>query len=52
MAVGAGDLLVGTEAGARTVAITCGRSSCRVRHVADGPAEAHLEGHIVFTPPG
>lgn len=42
-----GDLLVATEGGALTDAIRCGRS-CRVRHVADGPAVAHLEGHIVF----
>jgi hypothetical protein len=42
-----GDLLVTTEGGARTDAITCGHS-CGVRHVADGPAAAHVEGHIVF----
>jgi hypothetical protein len=42
-----GDLLVATEGGALTDAIRCSRS-CRVRHVADGPAVAHLEGHIVF----
>jgi hypothetical protein len=42
-----GDLLVATEGGARTDAIRCG-STCRVRHVADGPSGAHLEGHIVF----
>jgi hypothetical protein len=43
-----GDLLVATEGGARTDAITCA-SSCQVRHVVDGPSAAHLEGHIVFT---
>jgi hypothetical protein len=43
-----GDLLVATEGGAQTDAITCAAASCRVRHVADGPAIAHLEGHIVF----
>jgi hypothetical protein len=43
-----GDLLVATEAGAETDAIRCGGSSCQVRHVADGPSGAHLEGHIVF----
>jgi hypothetical protein len=43
-----GDLLVATEGGAHTVAVTC-TSLCSVRHVADGPAVAHLEGHIVFT---
>jgi len=49
--VRAGDLLVATEGGAQTDAIRCGRASCRVRHVADGPAIAHLEGHILFTGP-
>jgi hypothetical protein len=44
-----GDLLVATEGGAQTDAITCSGASCHVRHVADGPAIAHLEGHIVFT---
>jgi hypothetical protein len=43
-----GDLLVATEGGAHADAITCTRT-CRVRHVADGPSIAHLEGHIVFT---
>jgi hypothetical protein len=43
-----GDLLVATEGAARTDAISCART-CRVRQVADGPAAAHLEGHIVFT---
>jgi hypothetical protein len=42
-----GDLLVTTEGGAMTDAVTCG-SSCQVRHVADGPAVAHGEGHIAF----
>jgi hypothetical protein len=45
--VGPGDLLVATEGGAYTDAVTCA-GSCRVRHVADGPPVAHLEGHIVF----
>ena len=44
-----GDLLVATEGGAQTDAISCSAGSCRVVHVADGPAIAHLEGHIVFT---
>jgi hypothetical protein len=44
-----GDLLVATEGGAETDAISCSGPSCRVRHVADGPSIAHLEGHIVFT---
>ncbi|HEV3230026.1 MAG TPA: hypothetical protein VGY97_11160 [Solirubrobacteraceae bacterium] len=44
-----GDLLVATEGGARTDAVRCA-STCRVRHVADGPAIAHAEGHIVFAP--
>ena len=43
-----GDLLVATEGGAETDRIRCAGSSCQVRHVADGPSGAHLEGHIVF----
>jgi hypothetical protein len=42
-----GDLLAATEGGAQTVAVRCPRR-CRVKHVADGPATAHAEGHIVF----
>jgi hypothetical protein len=43
----AGDLLVATEGGARTIDIRCA-SRCTVRYVAAGPAIAHAEGHIVF----
>ena len=45
-----GDLLAATEGGAQTIAVRCPRT-CRVRHVADGPATAHAEGHIVFASP-
>jgi hypothetical protein len=45
----AGDLLVATEAGAKTIALRC-RRMCTIRHVADGPATAHAEGHITFLP--
>jgi hypothetical protein len=45
----AGDLLVATEAGARTILVHCARS-CTVRYVAAGPAVTHAEGHIVFAP--
>lgn len=48
--VRAGQLLVASEGGAQTDAVSCEGASCRVRHVADGPAIAHLEGHIVFEP--
>ena len=48
--VRAGDLLVATEGGAHTIAVRC-EQTCTVRHVADGPAVAHAEGHIVFAPP-
>lgn len=44
-----GDLLVATEAGALTDAISCSTNGCEVKHVADGPPEAHVEGHIAFT---
>ena len=46
--VRAGDLLVATEGGDRADAISCTQAACRVRHVADGPSEAHGEGHIAF----
>jgi hypothetical protein len=43
-----GDLLVATEGGALTDAISCTATDCRVRLVAVGPAIAHAEGHIAF----
>ncbi len=43
----AGDLLVATEGGARTIDVRCA-ATCTVRYVAAGPAIAHAEGHIVF----
>jgi hypothetical protein len=30
------------------VAVHCGATGCTVRHVADGPAIAHGEGHIAI----
>ena len=44
-----GALLVATEGGAHTDAITCTVAGCQVLHVADGPAIAHLEGHIAVS---
>jgi hypothetical protein len=44
-----GDLLAATEGAATTIAVRCTRR-CRVRTVANGPAIAHAEGHIVFRP--
>jgi hypothetical protein len=44
-----GELIVATEAGAKTLAVRCGRL-CTVRRVADGPAVTHAEGHITFVP--
>ena len=43
----AGDLLVATEGGARTIDVRCA-AACTVRYVAAGPTIAHAEGHIVF----
>jgi hypothetical protein len=43
-----GDLLVSTEGGALTDAISCSADACRTRLVAHGPAIAHGEGHIAF----
>lgn len=42
-----GDLLVATEAGARTILVHCA-TTCTVRGIADGPAVTNAEGHIVF----
>jgi hypothetical protein len=47
--VAAGDLLVVNEGGAGTIAVTC-RSACQIRPIATGPAAAHIEGHVVFSP--
>jgi hypothetical protein len=43
-----GDLLITTEGGALTDAVSCSGVACVVRFVAQGPAIAHIEGHIVF----
>jgi len=45
--VRAGDLLIATEASARTIVIRCA-ATCTVRLIAVGPAIAHAEGHIAF----
>jgi hypothetical protein len=47
--VAAGDLLIASEGGGKTIAVRC-RTTCTVRHIADGPTVAHVEGHIVFAP--
>jgi hypothetical protein len=44
-----GELIVATEAGAKTLAIRCAQR-CTTRHVADGPTVTHAEGHITFIP--
>ena len=44
----AGDLLVVDEGGAEMIAVSCS-PTCRVRHLANGPPDAHIEGHVVFT---
>ena len=40
-------VLVASEGGARTIALHC-RTTCTVRHIADGPRITHAEGHIAF----
>jgi hypothetical protein len=45
-----GDLLVATEGGALTDAVSCSAAGCNVRFVAEGPSQAHAEGHIAFVP--
>jgi len=47
--VRSGDLIVTSEGGAQTIVISCS-AACTVRHIADGPPTAHVEGHIVFAP--
>ena len=42
-----GDLLVAGEGGAQTIVVQCS-ATCTVRHIADGPAISHGEGHIAF----
>jgi hypothetical protein len=44
-----GELIVATEAGAKTLAVRCARL-CTIRRVADGPTVTHAEGHITFLP--
>jgi hypothetical protein len=44
-----GELIVATEAGAKTIAVHCARR-CGIRRVAEGPVAAHAEGHITFIP--
>ena len=45
--VRAGDLLVATESGARTIRIRC-RAQCTVTQIGRGPPATHGEGHIAF----
>jgi hypothetical protein len=42
-----GDLLVATEGGALTIGVRC-QHGCRVFRVAQGPAVAHGEGHLLL----
>ena len=44
-----GELVVATEAGAKTIAVRCAQR-CAIRRVADGPTVAHAEGHVTFVP--
>lgn len=48
--VRAGDLLVATEGGARTVRVRCTDAGCSSTEVAVGPSATHAEGHVVFLP--
>jgi hypothetical protein len=47
--VRSGDLLAVAEASASTIAVRCTKT-CTVREVAVGPHQAHIEGHVVFSP--
>jgi hypothetical protein len=44
-----GDLLVATEGNGTTIAVRC-QDTCKVLPAAQGPAGAHIEGHIAFPP--
>ncbi len=46
-----GDLLVAAEGGALAIDVRCA-ATCTVRYIADGPAMAHAEGHVAFSPRG
>jgi hypothetical protein len=43
-----GDLLVATEGGALTDAVSCTTTGCRIRLVVVAPTIAHAEGQIAF----
>jgi hypothetical protein len=45
--VAPGVLVAASEGGATTVAVRCAKA-CSVTRVADGPAQTHGEGHVVF----
>jgi hypothetical protein len=45
-----GDMLVATEAGARTIAVRCLRR-CTVRRIGRGPEATHGEGHLTVVGP-
>ena len=47
--VRAGDLLIASEGAGQTVVVACA-ATCTIRHIADGPPTAHVEGHVVFAP--
>ena len=50
MGIHARELAVASDGGAQTIVIDCSATTCTVRHIADGQAAAHVEGHIVFAP--
>jgi hypothetical protein len=46
----AGDMLVVSEASGLADVVTCTSRGCQARHVANGPAIAHIEGHVAVLP--
>jgi hypothetical protein len=48
--VHAGDMIVVSEGGGLTDVIHCGAHGCQARAIAQGPAIAHIEGHVVVLP--
>jgi hypothetical protein len=48
--VHAGDMIVVAEGGGLTDVVHCGAHGCQARAIAQGPAIAHIEGHVVALP--
>jgi hypothetical protein len=43
-----GELVIASEGAGESVVVACA-ATCTIRHIADGPPTAHIEGHVIFT---